>query len=428
MAGHAAKRASRLIQERTNDLLKKQKGPKWKRELVPDHKFDYIDVEEFRTHSCYVAFRYMFLYLAIIISILTYVADLWTAGILLIFNTWSLSEQPKIPFNISKWIFVACIILSFLLLAWDFYKARNVLKSRDISLGVTNVMAYRYYSVRDYAKFCLFRKINDSRKSSDMCAFFVFYTLKGWKKLLFAQSPRQIISGVTVYALLRSAWTAQNGQFQINSDWEVYGKNWQQRVALISMSFTCLIWALSMLEMITACLLYLPVFCQIQGNLKEYCCHKIDKRIAELLEKQKRKRLREQEKRQGKKGSKKNNNKDFDDMYDENLPLRNAAAPPSTEQYIEVKAETPAYIDSYAATPPPRRAYQQQPSYYDPQGYYEMQSYPSSQQWTASTPASYHPSPAMSPLPQHYSPNLAAGPAPPRPYGDGYHSNNAYFR
>lgn len=92
---------------------------------------------------------------------------------------WSLSTPPKIPFNISKWIFVGCIILSFLLLAWDTWKARAAVRTRDVSLGVTNVMAYRYYSARSFSKFCLFRKINSSRKRNDMWAFYVFYTLKG---------------------------------------------------------------------------------------------------------------------------------------------------------------------------------------------------------------------------------------------------------
>lgn len=36
------------------------------------------------------------------------------------------------------------------------------------------------------------------------------------------------------------------------------------------------------------------VVCYIQGNLKEYCCHKIDKRIAELLRHRQRLRVREQ--------------------------------------------------------------------------------------------------------------------------------------
>lgn len=125
---------------------------------------------------------------------------------------WSLVQEPLVPFNYSKWIFVGCIALSFLLLAWDIYKARSVIASRDISLAVTNNMAYRYYSVRSYSRFCLFRKINDSRKTSDYFAFFVFYTLKGWKKLLFAQGPRQIIAGVTVYVLLKTLWTNKSGK------------------------------------------------------------------------------------------------------------------------------------------------------------------------------------------------------------------------
>ncbi|KAG2220906.1 hypothetical protein INT45_013035, partial [Circinella minor] len=416
MAGHAAKRASRLIQERTNEFIKQQKGPRWKRELIPDHKWDYIDVEQFRKKSCYNGIRYLFVFLGIILSSLAYVADLWSAGILLIFDTWSLSEEPKIPFYISKWIFVACIILSFLLLAWDVYKCRSVIATRDISLGVTNVMAYRYYSIRDFSKFCLFRKINDSRKTSDMCAFFVFYTLKGWKKLLFAQGPRQIIAGVTLAAMLESAWTAKNGGFELNNDWDAYGKNWQQRVALISMSFTCALWCLSMLELIVAVVLYIPVFCQIQGNLKEYCCHKIDKRITEILEKQRRKRLRAEEKRLGRKGggggsvgskngSKNQDAEQYQDMYDENQSLRHGAAPFSQDQYIEVKAELPqqGYYNNGYPSPPGRtfqqQQQQQQPSSYyypnDPQpGYFEMQSY------TSPIPSSAHTAPTPTLTPQ----------------------------
>jgi hypothetical protein len=29
----------------------------------------------------------------------------------------------------------------------------------------------------------------------------------GWKRVIIAQGPRQIIAGITVYALLKSAWT-----------------------------------------------------------------------------------------------------------------------------------------------------------------------------------------------------------------------------
>ncbi|KAI9358498.1 hypothetical protein BD770DRAFT_343934 [Pilaira anomala] len=316
MANGAYKRASSILQ--------KAKGPKWKRELVSDHKFDFMDTDSFRERTCLLTIRYLMLLCSVVVSTLVYSADLWSAGILLIYDHWSLSIQPKIPFEISKWIFVGCIILSFMLLAWEIRKTRSVMETRDISLAVTNPLAYRTYSLKDYSYFCLLQKIKNSTKWSDVIIFYVFYTLKGWKKIIIAQGPRQIIAGFTVYAILSSALIV-DGKFQFSTDWDKYGKDWPQRLALFSMSFTCILWILATLQIFLAVLLYFPVLCQIQGNLKEYCCHKIDKRIDELLEKQRKKRLREREKyansinsKKSKKSTRKDRSK-FDDI-DEAVP------------------------------------------------------------------------------------------------------------
>jgi hypothetical protein len=67
-------------------MFQKAKGPKWKRELVSDHKFDYIDVEEFRHHTCWIQIKYILLYCSVIKSFMVYGADLWSAGILLIYD------------------------------------------------------------------------------------------------------------------------------------------------------------------------------------------------------------------------------------------------------------------------------------------------------------------------------------------------------
>ncbi|KAL0077058.1 hypothetical protein F4703DRAFT_1742898 [Phycomyces blakesleeanus] len=261
-----------------------QKGPKWKREHVADYKFDFVDVDEFHDPGWWMAFKFIILYFSIAMSTLVYCAELWTAGILLIYDKWSLSTQPLIRFEISKWIYVGCIILSFLLLAWEIRKARNIIRSRNISYAATNVMASRFYSMKSYSHFCLFQTIHSSRKITDYMAFFVFFTLKGWKRLLFAQSPRQIIAGITVYALLKSAWTNKQNNFEFTTNWDAYGEDWSQRVALLLMSFTCILWCLSILSFVLGCFLYLPILCHIQGNLKEYCCHKIDKRRIKELE------------------------------------------------------------------------------------------------------------------------------------------------
>ncbi|KAG2236755.1 hypothetical protein INT48_006939 [Thamnidium elegans] len=189
---------------------------------------------------------------SVFISTLVYGADLWSAGILLIYDHWSLSTQPKIPFEISKWIYVGCIVISFMLLAWEIRKTRSVMDTRDISLAVTNPLAYKTYSIK--------------RK------------------------------------------------FHFSTDWDTYGKDWPQRVALLLMSFTCILWILSAIQIFLAVLLYFPILCHIQGNLKEYCCHKIDKRINELLEKQRKKRIREREKYANSissKKSKKSTKKDY---------------------------------------------------------------------------------------------------------------------
>ncbi|KAI8375792.1 hypothetical protein BD560DRAFT_391923 [Blakeslea trispora] len=260
-------------------------GPKWKRELAKEHKFDNIDLEALQNNNCITMLRYLFLLCSIIISFLAYIADLWTAVTLLVYDKWSLSKQPIIPFYISKWIYVGCIILSFMLLAWEIRNAVRVMDTRDVSLAVTNPLAYRTYSVKGYHYFCLLRKIKSSTKWSDVIIFYVFYTLKGWKKVIVAQSPRQIIAGMTAYAILYSAWSDQNGHFHFVTDWDVYGSDWQQRVTLILMCFTCLLWLFSALSIALAVFLYFFVLCQIQGNLKEYCCHKIDKRINEILAK-----------------------------------------------------------------------------------------------------------------------------------------------
>jgi hypothetical protein len=46
---------------------------------------------------------------------------------------------------------------------------------------------------------------------------------------------------------------------------------------LFSMIATVLIFAGSLILLIVAAVLYVPLLCYIQGNLKEYVCHKVDK-------------------------------------------------------------------------------------------------------------------------------------------------------
>jgi len=58
------------------------------------------------------------------------------------------------------------------------------------------------------------------------------------------------------------------------------------------MLLTVAIWALSFIRLVVAGLLYWPLLvCHIRGNLKEYCCHKVDKRISQILADRRRRRF-----------------------------------------------------------------------------------------------------------------------------------------
>lgn len=164
------------------------------------------------------------------------------------------------------------------------YKSYHILKSRDISQAFTSVIANRYLSMKDYRYYCLFKSINATSKGIDSYAFFVFFQLKGWKRLLIAEAPRQVINVVTLEALAPDWLKIHDGS--ISFDNEVLGKDIVQQILTITMAFSVLVFTISFILVCVALVLYIPLLCHIRGNLKEYCCHKVDKRIHEILRKQ----------------------------------------------------------------------------------------------------------------------------------------------
>ncbi|ORZ03453.1 hypothetical protein BCR43DRAFT_483392 [Syncephalastrum racemosum] len=263
-------------------------GPKWKREVVRDHKFDYVDMDEFYDPSCMGYISYAFVFLLVLKSVAVYLADLWSAISLLALGS-ELYAEPVIPSETSKWIFLASIIASFLLLGWDIFKAKRIIASRDISYAFTSIIASRYYSLKNYRYHCLFRKISNSRKRIDKIAFFIFFTLKGWKRLFVAEAPRQIINIVTLTALVPKWFQMREGTLVLHN--KALGKDIVQQIMTGTMAFSIVIFGISFILVCIAAIMYIPLLCHIRGNLKEYCCHKVDKRILELLQKQARKRV-----------------------------------------------------------------------------------------------------------------------------------------
>jgi len=275
-------------------------GGTWKREVVPDHKFDFVDTREFTDNSCGMRMKYLWLYIIVLKGFLVYISDIFTAVTMLSSTTWSnaiFSSCPPnskngcvaIPFSIGKWLFFGCIIFSFLLLAYEGYKARKIIQSRDISYAFTNVMANNYYSLRSYDHFCFFNHISDSTKRMDDFAFFVFFTFKSWKRLFFADGPRQVINALTLYAFYLSKQGTDSPWWDLSKYFA--GNDLVTTALTISTAFTVLVFAGSMIFLIVAGICYIPLLCHIQGNLKEYCCYKVDKRISEIIKRKNKQRL-----------------------------------------------------------------------------------------------------------------------------------------
>lgn len=275
-------------------------GPKWKREVVPDHKFDFINTQEFTDNGFMMRLKYLWLYVIVLKSFMVYISDIFSAITMLTTKNWSneifkncakIDNCIAIPFNTGKWLFVGCIIFSFLLLAYEARKAKKIIASRDISYAFTNIMANNYYSLRSYDHFCFFNHISNSTKTSDDFAFFVFFTFKSWKRLLLADAPRQTINALTLYAVWLVKHKSPGNWYDLRKYFA--GNSLSTSALTVTTFFTVTVCAGSLLVLVIAGICYIPLLLHIRGNLKEYCCHKVDKRIGAIIKRKQKERRAE---------------------------------------------------------------------------------------------------------------------------------------
>ncbi|KAF9217250.1 hypothetical protein BGZ59_005587 [Podila verticillata] len=269
--------------------------PKWKTEQVPSHKFEFINIADFHNKSPWARLRYTWVWVMFLKAILVFCGDIWTCTILIISGDWTSDIKPTIDISIARWIFTACILLSFVLLATDFRKANKVIKSQDISYAVSNKIVSGFYCLQKFNYFCFIEKIHNSSKLHDKLSFFVFFQLKGWKHLV-VQAPRQVINIMTLIAFMKALgfdFTNLNDVAQLLPSLKTADK-----FTFCVMVFTSLMFIISGVATLIAIVLWIPLVAKVQGNLKEYVCHKMDKRIDAIIKKttkERAKKLKQQE-------------------------------------------------------------------------------------------------------------------------------------
>jgi hypothetical protein len=69
----------------------------------------------------------------------------------------------------------------------------------------------------------------------------------------------------------------------------------ENQFAVLVMLFVLSMYLLTAISTVLASFAYIPLLCRIRGNLKEYVCHLIDKRIGELMKRKARKRIQKQQ-------------------------------------------------------------------------------------------------------------------------------------
>ena len=90
-----------------------------------------------------------------------------------------------ISFEISKWIFASCIILSFILLGFEWFRAIGVIRRGSVAESYLDPLAVILQSIRvdknghGYKRFLVFVELTKSRKGIDYVAIFVYFQFKG---------------------------------------------------------------------------------------------------------------------------------------------------------------------------------------------------------------------------------------------------------
>ncbi|KAI8052156.1 hypothetical protein BDF22DRAFT_61009 [Syncephalis plumigaleata] len=255
---------------------------KWKREVVPDHKFDYVDITLFHDKSLTTRLKYCMVYLMSLKDIAEYILDIVT---LFQFIS-SPSQRYAGVLGVTSWIvYCTSLLLSTAFFLWEWKKAYRIVKSRDIAYAYTNPTAYRYYCVRSYSTFCFFSRINASKGIWGRLAYFIYFQLKGWKRLVFVTTPRRVLNIAIILSVnAREASGIEDDRGRAAST-----------ISVISI----VLWYITLDFTAVACLLYPFTVRKIRDNLKKYVCHKIDKRISTLIMRKSRKlRAKEQRERE----------------------------------------------------------------------------------------------------------------------------------
>lgn len=349
----------------------REKGVK----VTEEQKWDYITLSDFKSTSCIAPFSYAWLWILVITSIAVYIADAFTAINLLAFNKWSSQIKPAIPFDIAKWIFAICIILSYVLLALEWLRAIRVIRAGGVAESYLDPLAVILQSIRmgkngqGWRRFLVFAELTTSKKGVDYIALFVYFQFKGALVIVLAEGPRVVVNALTLWAVMKADLipegknAATDGhssfqQFWINVDL-LAQQNREEVIIYFTMLFTLVVWVISAISLIVSVILYILFLWHYipssDGRLSIYCRRKVDSRLEKIVSVKVRKALEKQDAKRRKEEQKaiKNGDRPGQVQRIPTLPVL-SGSDDDTDSIYSFGKENNGSLPPYSSRPPSR--------------------------------------------------------------------------
>ena len=301
-----------------------------------------------------------------LIGLAVFAADTFTAVNLLAFDKWSSKVQPAIPLQYSKWIFAVCIIISYVLYAYEWIRAIRVMRRGGVAESYLDPLAVQWQSMRGkgWKRFLVFAELTKSRKGADYVALFTYFQFKSAVRIIFAEAGRQVVNGITLYSVMEANFiptgkhaasgnTSPVVQFFLNIK-ELYIEDKQQAVVLLSMLFTLIIFVFSALSLLMAIIFFITFLWhyipQRDGRLSIYCKRKIDKRLEKIVESKVKAALEDQERKRKKEEAKAARKQE---KSDQKPKLKQQPTLPDLGDFAKEKNAFPLVRQDTASTLPP---------------------------------------------------------------------------
>ncbi|KAK5652740.1 hypothetical protein OQA88_9593 [Cercophora sp. LCS_1] len=269
-------------------------------EVHPEQKWDFISLGDFKSTSCFTPFAYGYLWFSLFLSVAVYAVDTFTAYQLLAFNKWSGQIAPTqlIPFDISKWIFTICIILSFINLGFEHFRAQKIMRRGSVAESFLDSLAVRLESIRmgsgrGWKRFLVFAELTKSKKGAEIIALFTYFSFQSWVRVLICSGPRQVVNALTLYSVYNTKLSVEGSNFEsslssfFNKIKILAEEDYRQALILSGMLFTLVIWVFAFLSLLIAALFfvfflwsYIP---RDDGGLTGFCERKVNKRLKQIV-------------------------------------------------------------------------------------------------------------------------------------------------